>query len=161
MTSLQMLKNRLLPIVNNDVVITNEYNDIIKTFNADILNFLYFHYITPREDTEFWKHYKNNPNMPAIIKWIKDVGERSVPSKEDFEYMNLVLSSELSFVHYDAYNSVHYLPIAAGTKFFKPNVAGQQLDGQVANIASIEQKYEEISSNLMDHFEYIKYLQST
>jgi len=161
MTSLRILKDRLTSIVNNDSVIINEYNVMIKTFNVDIMNFLYFHYITHREDTEFWKSYKTNPHMPDIVEWIKDIGSRAVPSKEDFEYMNLVLSSELSFVHTDAYNSVHYLPIAAGNKLFSPVVAGQQLDGQVANIAGIEQKYEEISANLVDHFEYIKYLQST
>lgn len=161
MTSLRILKDRLVSIVNNDPVIINEYNDMIKTFNDDILNFLYFHYITQRNDTDFWKNYKTNPRMPDIVKWIKDIGSQAVPSKEDFEYMNLVLSSELSFVHTDAYNSVHYLPIAAGTGFFSPEVSAQQLDGQRANITGIEQKYEEISSNLMDHFDYIKYLQST
>jgi translation elongation factor EF-1beta len=92
---------------------------------------------------------------------ISDIGSRVIPSFIEFDYMNLVLSSELSFVHHDAYNSVHYLPIAAGLKFFNPDVAVNQLDGQDTCIDRIQQKYQEISSNLIDHVEYIKYLQST
>ena len=52
------VQNRDNPVkVNNDV----------KELNEDILSFLYFHYLSQRTDTEFWKDFQTNNYMPEKL----------------------------------------------------------------------------------------------
>jgi len=44
------------------------YNEIMSNSNDDILDFLYLHYLTKRNDSEFWKNFKNKTVMPEGLK---------------------------------------------------------------------------------------------
>jgi hypothetical protein len=49
--------------------IHNKYlhNDV-KEINEDVLSFLYYHYMSKREDTDFWKKFTINNVMPDKLK---------------------------------------------------------------------------------------------
>lgn len=48
------------------------YNKIISDIMEDVLSFVYFHYITKRNDSEFWKKFKKNYSVPKKLKDILD-----------------------------------------------------------------------------------------
>ena len=49
------------------------------------MNFIYLHYITKREDTDFWKKFKNIENAPNTVKEILHKWEYSLPRYDHFE----------------------------------------------------------------------------
>lgn len=61
-----------------------DINNQWRRFNSDVMNFIYFHYITKREDTEFWKQFKNLDRAPLLVKEILKKWEYSIPTFTDF-----------------------------------------------------------------------------
>ena len=51
-------------IFTSDKNIKDNFNKIIANNNDEILNFLYLHYLSKRNDSEFWKNFKNNTIVP-------------------------------------------------------------------------------------------------
>jgi tryptophan halogenase len=49
---------------NNSEKIATKYNSEITNFHEDMLAFLYFHYITNKQDTDFWKNFTKNNIIP-------------------------------------------------------------------------------------------------
>jgi len=52
----------------------DQYNGYINKMNDDVLDFLYFHYLTKRNDSKFWQEYQNTTTIPAtlnkmLMKW--------------------------------------------------------------------------------------------
>jgi hypothetical protein len=45
-----------------------EYNEYFNNFNDSILDFLYYHYLTERDDTLFWKEYKERTITPKTLE---------------------------------------------------------------------------------------------
>jgi tryptophan 7-halogenase len=70
---LTRLFNNPLWIFENSQSIRDEYNNHIVDMNNSISDFIYFHYMTLRDDTEFWKKfsYENAPKtlQEKINKW--------------------------------------------------------------------------------------------
>ena len=44
-----------------------QYNVYIKKMNDEVLDFLYFHYLTKRTDTKFWQEYQNTTTIPPTL----------------------------------------------------------------------------------------------
>ena len=69
-------------LTNNCPQIRSEFNKFILNMNDDVSNFIYFHYMTLRKDTEFWQKfsYENAPKslQEKINKW-----ENRLPNKFD------------------------------------------------------------------------------
>ena len=53
---------------NKDKDIADKYNKVISSFNEDILAFLYFHYMTNKQNTDFWKNFTTNNIIPKKTK---------------------------------------------------------------------------------------------
>jgi tryptophan halogenase len=70
-TTVQQLK-RLAPALitweRNDASTVKIYNDEFTKVAHNILDFVQLHYITKREDTEFWKHCKHNIKLTDFNK---------------------------------------------------------------------------------------------
>ena len=55
-----------------------EYNEYFGNFNDSVLDFLYYHYLTDRDDTPFWKDYKESTIIPKTLeKKLKKWKERT------------------------------------------------------------------------------------
>jgi len=46
----------------------NNFNAKFRSDQEEILNFIYLHYVTNRDDTEFWKNFTINNKMPDFTK---------------------------------------------------------------------------------------------
>jgi tryptophan halogenase len=73
-------------LINNSPEIRQEFNKIIVGMNDDILNFIYFHYMSLRKDTEFWKKFSYE-NAPEELKQkLKIWGKRMPGSRDNGNY---------------------------------------------------------------------------
>ena len=56
---------------------TEDYNKVVYKFVKNCVDFVYIHYLTPRDDTEFWKRSKRN--IPEeVIDTLKTVNEYDI-----------------------------------------------------------------------------------
>ncbi len=54
-------------ISNPSDLFREEYNNYFNDFNDSILDFLYYHYLTKRDDTPFWKEYRERTTIPKTL----------------------------------------------------------------------------------------------
>jgi len=69
-------------LINNCPEIRAEFNKIVVNMNDDILNFIYFHYMSLRKDTSFWEKFSYE-NAPDELKKKLDIWQKRMPSKAD------------------------------------------------------------------------------
>jgi len=62
------------------------YNEFVNRFFDDIKDLIQIHYMTEREDTEFWKNYKYEIPKTENVQAILDVSSRRSPSMLDFNF---------------------------------------------------------------------------
>ena len=98
-TSIWMATEQLLTLEHfvdvmftNDEITKQEYNKLIANNNDLVMEFLHFHYMTKREDTPFWKEFRDKNYLP------------------DFQYkLEQIKKGNLRWYH-----------VKAGVKVFKP-----------------------------------------
>lgn len=74
--------------LRNTPEIRDEFNKIVLGMNDDILNFIYFHYMSLRKDTPFWEKFSYE-NAPEELKKKLKIWEHRLPNKLDNgEYWN-------------------------------------------------------------------------
>lgn len=62
------------------------YNEFVNRFFDDIKDLIQIHYMTKREDTEFWKNYKYEVPKTDNVQSILDVCKHRSPSMLDFNF---------------------------------------------------------------------------
>jgi hypothetical protein len=62
------------------------YNEFVNRFFDDIKDLIQVHYMTQREDTEFWKNYKYEVPKTDNVQSILDVCKHRSPSMLDFNF---------------------------------------------------------------------------
>ena len=62
------------------------YNTFINTLVDDVKNLIQLHYMTEREDTEFWKNYKYEVPKTEALKDILQICKHRSPSMLDFNF---------------------------------------------------------------------------
>lgn len=135
--------------------ITHRDECSIKIFNEStgrdvesVMDFIYFHYITKRQDTEFWKNFTEKNEMPDTVK-------RIYQFNKNFLFLHELLNSKtFAFENWSA--------VGLGTKFFNPITSNNSFEANERSI-SIEvlqwkNKLITESNKLVDHKEYINYL---
>lgn len=69
-------------ITNNVRPIRDEFNLAIYKMNIEIVNFIYFHYMSTRKDTGFWNKFSYD-NAPQSLKDKIDLWENRLPNRND------------------------------------------------------------------------------
>lgn len=73
---------------NKDSVV--EYNEMIKSLNSDMSNFIHLHYLTNRNDTNFWKEFSDKNPSPEFIDNFKGLFKKTTPTSYDMDYLHLI-----------------------------------------------------------------------
>jgi tryptophan 7-halogenase len=66
----------------NSELLRKEFNKYILSINDEISSFVYFHYMSPRQDTDFWKKFSYE-NAPENLKERLDVWKYRLPASYD------------------------------------------------------------------------------
>lgn len=69
-------------LINNCPEVRAEFNKVVVSMNDDILDFIYFHYMSLRKDTAFWEKFSYE-NAPETLKNRLDVWQKRMPGRAD------------------------------------------------------------------------------
>ena len=61
----------------------DDFNSYFKSINDQVVDFIYFHYMSKRSDTDFWKKFKYD-NAPENLKSLLNTWEYRLPRFDDF-----------------------------------------------------------------------------
>lgn len=64
-----------------------QFNNAIGSLNDEILAFLYFHFVTQRDDTPFWQNYKNRVNVPKGMDKLFELWDKRPPKNIDLHVL--------------------------------------------------------------------------
>jgi hypothetical protein len=79
-------------ILNRNDQYVEDFNNKMCGVAEEIFEFVYFHYMGGRSDTEFWKHYQNQNNIPEKVEKMLKVWEYRTPRYSDFSKLFLLES---------------------------------------------------------------------
>jgi tryptophan halogenase len=91
-TSLMIAINHLLNLDPISMFLDNQtsrdlYNKALEDLNEESMNFIYYHYLSEREDTEFWKTYKSRTKMPERLGKMLDLWKVRSPRNTDLSFI--------------------------------------------------------------------------
>jgi thioredoxin reductase len=100
-------------------IFENQYNLEMNEMWDKIKDFIVFHYITPRKDTEFWKEASNSKRRSNELKILLEKWKHKMPRLIDYV-------SDKNNNFYNIGNSLWY-QIAIGMKALDPKLAKEEL----------------------------------
>lgn len=126
----------------------DSYNNEVRELNKEICAFIYFHYLTRRDDSEFWRNFRNNNSPP-----------------EQYHFMYTELSSGRFNRKYFGVPS--YMQVGAGINYFGILGARQMYEYQLELYGedkyrqqkmSIDFQREQLKNECLDHDFIIDYI---
>ena len=154
--SLEYLFQHLNGILFDDEHARREYNDTVTSMNAAIRDFLYFHYLTHRSDSEFWTQFRKDnvcssefSDKLENIRYFRDL---------DHLFKGPVFSKP------------SYLAVGAGTHWFDMTAASHQFKRltqgsfQAPYQQAKQQYHQHVNLHLpttMPHRAFLEYLTAT
>jgi tryptophan halogenase len=154
---------------SQDVINCNEssidyLNRLAKDINRNILNFLQYHYITKRNDSEFWRTFLTKNKKLPMLEDLDAMNSNTVPKEYDFKYLSMLDSKRIGgnsdFNGVFSENSWHQ--VGSGIRYFKQEVAKSILKTEYSDFDSsdfdMKTAFEINSKQLFDHHEYLEHL---
>jgi len=75
-------------ILTKNQNIKNHFNSINQKSSFSIMEYVYWHYVTNKDNTEFWKNFTKNNKIPNLIKNILNINKERILSQKDFDIGN-------------------------------------------------------------------------
>ena len=124
MTSLlslgSFIPNNLGNMLKDDFYI-QRYNKFVTSVHDDTFNFVFLHYLTRREDTEFWTSFKDRPMPEAIEKFLEEC-KHTIPDKR---FLNSISS---------IYGVASWFSVSKGLRIFNRDKASNLYSGILSDI---------------------------
>lgn len=95
----------------------DNYNRQMNHITDNILTFLQFHYITPRNDTSFWKDFSVNNKIDDVILSLIDKDK------------DVSIIADPVNINYSYFTKDSWYHVGAGTKFFNAELAQKSFNG--------------------------------
>jgi tryptophan halogenase len=125
-----------------------KFNKYILYINTIISDFIYFHYMTLRKDTEFWQKFSYE-NAPEKIKEKINIWKDRLPNDLDNQ---------------DVWQSVSWLAVGSGLNLINKSIAATYIDNLAEYKDSIElyNQFLFLRDNMIelciDHKEFLEYV---
>jgi tryptophan halogenase len=153
--SLQELEQSISGTKGNQAA-KNSFNNFVFNVNEQIKSFIYFHYVTKRNDTDYWSKFETDNQAPYFYKKIK----------EQQNYLNLFRLGKTSI---DTFGSESLLTVGAGGKFFTKEAGESLLDTVSNNDKTVARSnyvkgcdiVRQALSDCVEHYKIIKILGGT
>jgi len=111
----EYIPNTLGNILKNEYYI-NRYNKYVTTTNDDTFNFIFLHYLTKRDDTEFWTSFKDRP-MPEEVQMFLEECKHTIPNSK--------FLSKISSI----YENASWLSVSKGLRILNKEKAAELFSG--------------------------------
>jgi tryptophan halogenase len=142
-------------IQNYNETVIKEYNESFENITENIRDFIVLHYLTKRDDTEFWKNV-SNLEIPESLKYNLEKWKTKLPIREDFRKDS----------QYCMFSQANYITVMAGLNLFDNDAISkeyQYLSKNITNNAEITVNsllYEEQLEQFLDHKEIIRIIRN-
>jgi tryptophan halogenase len=99
-TSLMITINHLLGLDTTSMFLDNQptrdlYNKFLEDLNEESMNFIYYHYLSERKDTEFWETYNTRTKMPQKLGKMLDLWKVRPPKDKDIYLIGSIGSFDM------------------------------------------------------------------
>ena len=101
----EYISNNLGAIAKSDFYI-NRFNERVNKFHDNTKDFIYLHYLTKRNDSEFWKTFKDKNTITENIQKYLDQCSVTMPDRKFIKTMN------------DAYDVSSFYAVTQGVHLF-------------------------------------------
>jgi tryptophan halogenase len=150
----QYLANNLGAIEKNQFYI-DRYNAKMNRFQDDTKDFIYLHYYTTRDDSDFWREFKQKNKPTENIQKLIDNCKKAMLDKDFIYDIN------------QAYSNASFYPVVYGVGLFDNHVAFKTINS-IYSDARRDSSNSQIRNyllnmhlnvkTLIDHAEFIKYI---
>jgi tryptophan halogenase len=159
-TSLMMLNSWIenpAAIFSDCELSRDNVNKRHRDMNDNTLGFVYFHYITKRNDTDFWRNFINDNKIPESLHQLLNESKYTIPNYSSFSNIGLDWAAK------------SFYACGNGQKFFNPEHAKKLFESFYNGRRKEEydllkyQYFKNINLNLpflIDHYSFIEYLKS-
>jgi tryptophan halogenase len=151
--SLSLFLENISAFVNRDENAIKEYNKEFTRSVESVLNLVHFHYLNHRNDTLFWKEFKDKNKTPDSLEPVLEILKHRLPSTTDNYLLN-------------AFPPDSWYIVGSGNKFFSKNIIEKEY--HTYNISSIENNIVNFKINLkniglkcVDHDYFLNYLKNS
>lgn len=150
----EYLVNNLGAVAKNKFYI-DRFNKQVNKFHDDTKDFIYLHYLTKREDSEFWKTFKEKNKITDNIQKYLDECKETIPNAKFLSTIN------------SAYDTSSFYVITNGLDLFDGEKALELLQASRSDVRREEFFMNTISfkrnmllnlTTLQDHNEFLQYL---
>ena len=127
------------------------FNSLIGDLNDEVVSFLYYHYITKRQDTEFWSTYTSRTEMPEKLKKLLNIWQARPPKNSDLSV----------FGKGDSFDLYSWYLVGAGLKVLDNNLLEKEnlaldLDSKLASLRQqVKTNLETIFNNSLDNIQVL------
>ena len=123
-----------------------QFNDLCAGVMDDALNVVYLHYMTKRDDSPFWKDFRNNYKPPEkFVELLEKLKESNVRYTD-------ITTPDAPFVLYS------YLQIANGLDLFEKPFDNTNYENTIPTINQYKQMINDAVRTAIDHKEFLKNL---
>jgi tryptophan 7-halogenase len=124
---------------------TQSYNTTNFNQNRSVLDFIYLHYITKREDSDFWKNFQIDNPVPESLKNIL-----ALLKERNLRFIDIEVSNiwELS----------NYLQVSEGLGVAKGPISIEGYEGLSPSLEERTKLFERYARDALDHAEFLERL---
>lgn len=119
-SSLELLTNYVPYILNAEEKMKAVYNERVANGNENTLAFIYFHYLTKRTDTEFWRGFRENTKTPKVIESLLEEIECCPIDNQ--------LLSEINSASITMFEDNSWVQVGFGLDYFNKSMYRQRCD---------------------------------
>lgn len=129
----------------------NQYNKSINENTKSILNLVHTHYLTQRNDSDFWKEFRIKNKMPESLLQIMEKLKYRTPITKDAQVFNV-------------FNEESWFVVGAGNKLFSRDIIEKEynlynIEDKLKNkIDSFKSNLDNLAKKCMDHDDLLNYL---
>ncbi len=151
---LSLIPSHISGVVHRSETVINKYNDFIAGMNDRVMEFLVFHYITKRKDSEFWRSLQDRSFVPDSLKEKLEIWKYQPPSSID----------DHTSVPWEPFAPDNYLMVGHGLGIFEGNKWGEYLKTLNINnldyLSEIKSTISRYNNMAVDHLDLIHILKN-
>jgi len=147
--SLETLLANPWEMFNRDQLIIDNFNEKMVAMNSEIADFIYFHYMGGRDDTDFWKKFQDIDNAPESVKKVLEQWEVTSPKYSD---------SYAKFFQYISWWQVGYGLNRLNKDIIKSVVEENNLKFHEDNFKLVRNEWDWMSQTLPEHKDFLEAL---
>jgi len=123
---------------------TKDYNKLVQKIVTNCTDFVYLHYLTPRNDTEFWRRFQEKTPRKSLTKILNLVNEYDASKPNDLQLLH-------------PFERKSYIQCLSGVDMLnKDMIKRNACEYTYSQVCQLKEKIKYVSKRSMDHCEILE-----